>query len=154
MCIRDSINAILDLSKIEVGKFSLVEEAVNITDVASNVVSMLLERAHAKNLDLLIDNSPQPGSYRLVGDPTRLQQALLNLVANAIKFTDAGGVTIRVRIEEDNATNAMVRFEVQDTGIGITPDKMSRLFTAFEQADNSITRDYGGTGLGLSLIHI
>ena len=145
------INAILDLSKIEVGKFSLVEEAVNITDVASNVVSMLLERAHAKNLDLLIDNSPQPGSYRLVGDPTRLQQALLNLVANAIKFTDAGGVTIRVRIEEDNATNAMVRFEVQDTGIGITPDKMSRLFTAFEQADNSITRDYGGTGLGLAI---
>jgi two-component system sensor histidine kinase/response regulator len=87
----------------------------------------------------------------LVGDPTRLQQALLNYATNAIKFTEQGTVTIRALVLADAADSALLRFEVADTGIGIPPEALSRLFSAFEQADNSTTRKYGGTGLGLAI---
>ncbi|MDD5296204.1 MAG: bacteriohemerythrin [Rhodocyclaceae bacterium] len=143
------INSILDLSKIEAGKLTLEDTAVNVGSLAANVVSMLFERAQAKNLKLAIETQAIPHDLR--GDPTRLQQAMLNYATNAIKFTESGRVTLRTLAEEDCDDSVLVRFEVEDTGIGVTPEVAERLFSAFEQADNSITRQYGGTGLGLSI---
>ncbi len=143
------INSILDLSKIEAGKLTLEETSVHVGSLAANVVSMLFERAQAKNLKLVADAEPLPP--HLLGDPTRLQQALLNYATNAIKFTDAGEVTLSTRVVEESPTDILLRFQVQDTGIGMTPEVARRVFSAFEQADNSITRQYGGTGLGLSI---
>jgi CheY-like chemotaxis protein len=141
------INNILDLSKIEAGKFILEEAPVSIDTLLANVGSILSEGARAKGLRLLTQTDPLPGN--LLGDPTRLQQALLNFATNALKFTERGSITLRTVVQEDSAAQVLVRFEVQDTGIGIAPEAMSRLFSAFEQADNSMTRKYGGTGLGL-----
>ncbi|MDD5298149.1 MAG: PAS domain S-box protein [Rhodocyclaceae bacterium] len=143
------INAVLDLSKIEASKFSLEESDVCVGAITANVASMLFDRAQAKHLKLVIE--PQPLPHHLLGDPTRLQQALLNFAANAIKFTEAGTVALRARVVEEGAGAVLVRFEVQDTGIGIAPEQVAKLFSAFEQADNSITRKYGGTGLGLAI---
>jgi PAS domain S-box-containing protein len=143
------INAILDLSKIEAGKFLLEQKPVMVDALVGNVISMLQARAQAKGLQLRVDLPPVPGP--LIGDPTRLQQALLNYVGNAVKFTEAGSVTVRAQVLESSAEGALLRFEVQDTGIGIDPAAAGKLFGAFEQADNSITRKYGGTGLGLAI---
>jgi PAS domain S-box-containing protein len=143
------INAILDLSKIEAGKFSLEETDVSLGSITANVVSMLFERAQAKKLRLVNESPSLP--YHLLGDPTRLQQALLNYAANAIKFTETGSISLRTRVEEESGGRVLVRFAVQDTGIGIAPEQLGKLFTAFEQADNSITRKYGGNGLGLAI---
>lgn len=145
----ETINAILDLSKIEAGKFTLEETDVNVGAITANVVSMLFERAQAKNLELVVCN--EPIALHLQGDATRLQQALLNYATNAIKFTESGRITLRTRVEAEMADSVRVRFEVEDTGIGIAPENLSRLFSSFEQADNSITRKYGGTGLGLAI---
>jgi len=145
----DIINAILDLSKIEAGKLALEHAEVRIDSLMANVVSMLQERALAKGLKLVIDSAPIPLVF--IGDPTRLQQALLNYVSNAIKFTETGSVTLRVTIAEETPERALLCFEVGDTGIGIATDAIPRLFSAFEQADNSTTRKYGGTGLGLAI---
>ena len=143
------INDILDLSKIEAGKFLLEEAPVVVSSLMANVSSILAERAKTKGLHLLIETEHLP--HNLIGDPTRLQQAVLNYAANAVKFTDHGSVTLRALKQEESAEAVVVRFEVTDTGIGITPETLSRLFTAFEQADNSMTRKYGGTGLGLAI---
>ena len=143
------INAILDLSKIEAGKFALEEEDVSVSSIVANVASILHDRAHAKSLKLIVETESLP--HHLRGDQTRLQQALLNYATNAIKFTPSGSVTLSVKLEEDCEDNVLVRFEVQDTGVGIAPEVIPRLFSAFEQADNSITRQYGGTGLGLAV---
>ena len=143
------INDILDLSKIEAGKFTLEEAPLNVSSLMANVNSMLSDRAKAKSLQLLIEAEHLPRN--LLGDPTRLQQALLNYATNAVKFTDKGVVTLRALKQEETAGDVVVRFEVSDTGIGITDEAMSRLFSAFEQADNSMNRKYGGTGLGLAI---
>ena len=143
------INDVLDISKIEAGKFSLEEERVVVSSLLVNVSSILAERAQAKGVHLLMEAEHLP--HNLLGDPTRLQQALLNYATNAVKFTEQGTVKLRVLKQEESADSVTVRFEVQDTGIGITPAAMSRLFSAFEQADNSMTRKYGGTGLGLAI---
>ena len=143
------LNNILDLSKIEAGKFTLEEAPIIVRSLLTNVSSILAERAKAKGLHLLIETGHLP--HNLLGDPTRLQQALLNYATNALKFTETGTVTLRALMQEEAADEVMLRFEVQDTGIGITPEAMSRLFSAFEQADNSMTRKYGGTGLGLAI---
>jgi len=143
------INAILDLSKIESDRFALEESELSVSGVLSNVAEMLHERARSKHLQLLTE--PPLDAPRLVGDATRLQQALLNYATNAIKFTDSGTVILRAGVQADQGERVLVRFEVQDTGIGIEPEVMGRLFTAFEQADNSTTRKYGGTGLGLAI---
>jgi PAS domain S-box-containing protein len=143
------INDVLDLSKIEAGKLTLEEAPLVASSLLTNVELILAERAKAKGIDLRIETEHLP--YNLVGDPTRLQQALLNYATNAIKFTEAGTVTLRALMQEETAEEVVVRFEVTDTGIGITPETMSRLFSAFEQADNSMTRKYGGTGLGLAI---
>ncbi len=143
------INAVLDLSKIEAGKFVLEERAVDVAGVVAAAASMMSLAAQAKKLSLVIESHPIERD--LVGDPTRLQQALLNYVSNAIRFTDAGTVTIRATLEQKTREDVVVRFEVVDTGVGVAPEKLGRLFTAFEQADNSPTRRYGGTGLGLAI---
>ncbi|MEN3373595.1 PAS domain S-box protein [Dechloromonas sp. ZS-1] len=143
------INDVLDISKIEAGKFSLNEAPVVVSSLMANVSSILSDRVKAKGLHLLIETGHLP--HNLVGDPTRLQQALLNYATNAVKFTETGTVTLRALKQEEIDDSVIVRFEVVDTGIGIPPETMSRLFTAFEQADNSMTRKYGGTGLGLAI---
>jgi PAS domain S-box-containing protein len=143
------INMVLDLSKIEAGKLVLESTTFRPGSIFENVCSMLHEKAAAKHLTLsseLIDIPEQ-----LLGDPTRLQQALLNYVANAIKFTEHGSVRLRARLLEQDSEQVLIRFEVEDTGIGIPPEARNRLFAAFEQADTSTTRRYGGTGLGLAI---
>jgi PAS domain S-box-containing protein len=143
------INAVLELSRIEAGKFALDQHEVHIDALVNNVISLIQEGASAKHLELRREVAPLP--FPLLGDATRLQQALLNYAGNAVKFTDSGQVSLGVRCLEDDADSALIRFEVADTGIGIDPEVMPRLFAAFEQADNSLTRKYGGTGLGLAI---
>ena len=143
------INDILDLSKIESGKLSLEEIEFSVPEVMSRINSLLFQQASAKGLQLLTDSQYLP--HNLIGDPTRLSQALINYANNAIKFTAEGSVTLRSRLLAETETSKLIRFEVIDTGMGITPEQISRLFQAFEQADNSITREYGGTGLGLAI---
>ena len=147
------INNILDLSKIEAGKFVIEEARVNPGDIVRTAGTILLERAQAKGLQLIIDDDVFPVNHpaNLYGDATRLQQALLNYATNAIKFTEHGSVVLRVRVLETTDASLLVRFEVEDTGIGIDAEALPRLFDAFEQADNSTTRKYGGTGLGLAI---
>jgi len=143
------INDILDISKIEAGKFVIEETPVSISSLMTNVISMLFERATAKGIQLLIEPNYLPSN--LYGDPTRIQQALFNYATNAIKFTENGSVTLRTLKLEESPESVLIRFEVRDTGIGISSETLSRLFSTFEQADNSITRKYGGTGLGLAI---
>ncbi len=143
------ITNILDLSKIEAGKFIIDEAPVAIDAILNHVSSIMAERVHAKGLGWLVECGVFPPL--LLGDPTRLQQAVLNFATNAVKFSDAGSVTLRARVQEERAESITVRFEVQDSGIGISPDILPRLFRVFEQADSSITRHYGGSGLGLAI---
>lgn len=143
------INAILDLSKFEAGNFKLAQSPVRVAALLESVATMLRDKAQAKQLALLTQVAEVPP--HLQGDATRLRQALLNFADNAIKFTDQGQIVLRVAVLEESADSVLLRFEVQDSGIGIPEDAMPRLFTAFEQADNSMTRRYGGTGLGLAI---
>jgi PAS domain S-box-containing protein len=145
----DVINDILDISKIEAGKIQLEEAALDPAAIAERVVAMLAERAREKGLTLAVTERPPAGL--LLGDPTRLQQALLNYAANAVKFTERGAIALRVRLQDEGSDGVLLRFEVQDSGIGIDPAARQRLFSIFEQADNSTTRKYGGTGLGLAI---
>ncbi len=144
------INAVLDLSKIESGKLTLEDVQISVPAIAGNVVSLLFERAAARQVRLLVEAQPLPHALR--GDAVRLQQALLNYAGNAVKFSQGGTVVLRVVLQEDGASSVLVRFEVQDTGIGIAAETLPRLFNAFEQADNSTTRTHGGTGLGLAIV--
>lgn len=143
------INTVLDLSKIEAGKFMIDEAPIDVAALGRNVASILSDAARAKNLQLVVDIEPIPPG--LLGDSTRLQQAFLNYGANAIKFTNAGKVELRIRVDAETDNDARLRFEVADTGIGIDSEILPRLFSVFEQADSSITRKYGGTGLGLAI---
>lgn len=145
----DVINQILDLSKIESGKLDVEEAPVAVGAAVAEVASMVFERAKAKGLRLLVKTEPLP--HDLLGDQARLTQCLLNLATNAVKFTEGGTVTLLTRCDDEIDDGVLIRFEVEDTGIGLTTDQLDRLFTAFEQADNSITRRYGGTGLGLTI---
>ncbi|NNF10535.1 MAG: PAS domain S-box protein [Acidimicrobiia bacterium] len=142
------INDILDLSKIEAGQLELEEIAFSMTDVVQDTIRTLAVKAAEKGLELTqdIDETVPDG---VVGDPGRLRQVLFNLVGNAIKFTHVGSVTVAVTVTDE--TEPMLRFEVTDTGIGISPEKLETIFQAFSQADGSMTRRYGGTGLGLSI---
>ena len=143
------INDILDISKIEAGKLVLEETPVHIEAIVGNVRSMIFDQTQAKGLTLAVDIQPLPQQLR--GDPTRIQQALLNYATNAVKFTETGTITLRVRCEESGPDSALLHFAVQDSGIGIDPSVRARLFSTFEQADNSTTRKFGGTGLGLAI---
>jgi len=141
------IDNILDLSKIESGKLTLEHSDFRLSDICEQVKSLLRIQVEEKNLTLSVDYDDVPHTLR--GDPTRLRQVLLNYAGNAVKFTEQGSVFIRARITEEYSDEALVRFEVQDTGIGIEPHKLTGLFEAYEQADSSTTRKYGGSGLGL-----
>ncbi|MBN8476598.1 response regulator [Sulfuritalea sp.] len=143
------INDILDLSKIEAGKFALEETPLNLSGLLGNLASILAEPIKAKGLRLQFKAVPFPPN--LVGDATRLQQAMLNYVTNAVKFTERGDVILHLGLVEETADSVLLRFAVEDSGVGIAPEALSRLFCAFEQADNSTTRKYGGTGLGLAI---
>ena len=143
------INDILDISKIEAGKFEMEAIPLDIPGLLRKVGSLLANRARAKGVRLMIETGSFPEG--LLGDPTRIQQALLNYANNALKFTEKGSVTLRADILQDDADFATILFEVIDTGIGINAETLPRLFGAFEQADNSTTRKYGGTGLGLAI---
>ena len=143
------INDILDLSKIEAGRMTLDDAEFSLDLLLSRAFEMVKERAHEKGLELVLDTDHVPN--RLRGDATRLSQALINLLTNAVKFTDHGWVRVRGVLLADERKRVQVRFEVQDTGAGIAPERQAQLFTAFEQADSSSTRRHGGTGLGLAL---
>lgn len=143
------INDILDLSKIESGRLVVEHIDFTLADVMDHVHSLIADAARAKGLRVLVDTDDVPVWLR--GDATRLRQALLNYAGNAIKFTEKGSITLRVRLLESNGDKLLLRFEVVDTGIGIARDELPRLFRAFEQIDASTTRRYGGTGLGLTI---
>ena len=143
------INTILELAKIEAGKLTLEKTSVQVESLIGNVISMLHDRARDKNLTLTSEIQAMPA--HLMGDPTRIQQALLNYAVNAIKFTEQGGIILRTVVVEESPDEVLIRFEVSDTGIGVEPATLPRLFSPFEQADNSTTRKYGGTGLGLTI---
>ena len=144
------IDSILDLSKMEAGKLQLEVVDFNPTDVLQEVLKMVSARARSKGITLSTDVADEARAG-LRGDPARLRQVLLNLVANAIKFTERGEVAVRVSVTEAWQHGIRLLFEVQDTGIGLAPDALARLFQPFVQADGSITRKYGGTGLGLAI---
>lgn len=144
------INDILDISKIEAGKLHLEYASFDMSKVFDTVCSMVAERVGAKGIELVRKVGPElDGVFQ--GDQLRLGQILLNFVGNAVKFTDHGTIVIRAFVVEDRADQVLARFEVQDTGVGIPAEAISRLFSAFEQADSSTTRKYGGTGLGLAI---
>jgi two-component system, sensor histidine kinase and response regulator len=143
------INDILDISKIEAGKVVLERRDFYMEVMLDHISSMIGERLRDKGLALVIETEPGLGAVN--GDETRLGQALLNYLGNAVKFTERGTVTLRTRIAEETHEEILLRFEVEDTGIGIAPEHLPRLFQAFEQADKSTTRQYGGTGLGLAI---
>jgi len=143
------INDVLDLSKIEAGKLTLEEADFSLDTLLSAACDMVGERAQNKGLELVVDTDHLP--QRLRGDPTRLSQMILNLLSNAVKFTESGWVRLKGDLLDDREGRMQVRFEVQDTGPGISTERQAQLFSAFEQGDNTTTRRFGGTGLGLSL---
>jgi signal transduction histidine kinase/DNA-binding response OmpR family regulator/HAMP domain-containing protein len=144
------INDILDFSKIEAGKLTIEEADFPFEDVLRNLSTVIGQKAAEKDLELLIAADPAIPPH-LVGDPLRLGQILINLVNNAVKFTDRGEVVVSAGVEETGGGRAKLKFSVRDTGIGMTPEQTARLFEAFQQADTSTTRRFGGTGLGLSI---
>jgi PAS domain S-box-containing protein len=140
------INDILDLSKIEAGKLDLDVTDLDVRQVAEEVAVLLAEQARAKDLAIICAVEPNlPSALR--GDPDRLRQILLNLVSNGVKFTASGEVVVRARALEETHDSVLVRFEVQDTGIGIAPEAQHLLFRPFQQVDGSTRRNFGGTGL-------
>jgi CheY-like chemotaxis protein len=143
------INDVLDLSKIESGRVQLETTNFHLSAVLDAVASIIAQSAADKGLTVTTDANAVPLWLR--GDSTRLRQALLNFAGNAVKFTDSGSIALRAKLLEDRGDELLVRFSVDDTGIGIPSENLPRLFQAFEQADASITRKFGGTGLGLAI---
>jgi two-component system CheB/CheR fusion protein len=141
------INDILDFSKIESGRLELESADFPLSSLLDQVLALVAEPARSKGLIVRTELADAPAWAR--GDPTRLRQALLNYASNAVKFTQSGSVVLQASLLEEDAAGCLVRFEVRDTGIGIAPEHLAKLFEAFEQADPSTTRKYGGTGLGL-----
>ncbi len=144
------VNEILDFSKIEAGRVEIANEAFDLFPVVAAVESIMRPQALAKDLRLSISVSPDV-SPDLFGDGEHLQEILVNLVANAVKFTEQGSVTVAVSAAGGSATQQILRFEVSDSGIGIAPEHLDSIFESYTQADNSVTRRFGGTGLGLAI---
>lgn len=142
------INDILDFSKAEAGGMSLEETEFHLPEVLRNVADLVSQSAQDKGLELILDLDPTLPEY-FIGDPLRLGQAVLNYASNAVKFTERGQIVLRVRAVSEDGETALLRIDVQDTGIGLSPDQQARLFRSFSQADGSTTRLHGGTGLGL-----
>lgn len=144
------INDVLDISKIEEGKVSITPEDMDLHALVRNTASIVAQQITSKGLDFRVFVSPEV-PFLLKGDTTRLRQILANLLSNAIKFTAKGAIALRVLKEDEDERRATVRFEVSDTGIGLTNDEQAKIFERFTQADGSITRKYGGTGLGTAI---
>ena len=144
------INDILDLSKVEASQLELERTGFSLSDVLEKVREMVAVRAKEKGLDLVCEVAPNVPND-LVGDPTRLRQVLLNLLGNAIKFTESGEVALRVTPDADSSLPGVLQFTISDTGIGIPGEKLGAVFERFTQADSSTTRRYGGSGLGLTI---
>ena len=145
------INDVLDFSKIEAGRLELETVPFSLTDCVRDTLKTLTVRAHQKNLELVCDLPPQVPD-QLLGDPGRLRQVLVNLLGNAIKFTEEGEIVIRASLKESSGQDRVIHFEVADSGIGISPEQQQIVFKAFTQADGSTTRKYEGTGLGLAIV--
>jgi len=144
------INDILDFSKIEAGKLELERIAFSLEDVLNNLADIVCHKAEQKGIEIVFSVAREV-PRQLIGDPLRLGQIFINLVNNAIKFTEKGEIVVKVVSDAIGADTGRLMFSVHDTGIGMTPDQVSNLFQSFSQADNSITRKYGGTGLGLAI---
>jgi signal transduction histidine kinase len=144
------LSDILDFSKVEAGKVELVEHEFALAQSLAETLQVMRFRAQQKGIELRWRISPGVPD-RVVGDATRLRQVLVNLVGNAIKFTEQGEVLVQVETQEQNQARVVLHFRVKDSGIGIPKDKQSMIFDAFTQADSSTTRKYGGTGLGLAI---
>jgi two-component system sensor histidine kinase/response regulator len=144
------INDILDFSKVEAGKLEIEQEEFDLDKVLEQVGGLLTDKAGAKGLELVFD-VPGDVPRRLLGDSLRIGQILINYANNAVKYTQRGEVAIAVRVQEHAGCDAIIKFSVSDTGIGLTEDQKGRLFQSFSQADSSTTRKYGGTGLGLAI---
>ncbi len=145
------LNDILDLSKIDAERMTLEHTAFSVDTLTQDLASLLAPRAESAQLHFVLNIDPRLKRMRLLGDPLRLQQVLLNLAGNAIKFTERGEVRVVARIAENAGDAVLLELSVWDTGIGIAPEAMDRIFNPFEQADGSTTRKYGGTGLGLPI---
>lgn len=145
------LNDILDFSKIEAGKLKLERVTFDLYQTIEDALDLLAERAHAKTLELVFhpDSAVSPS---VVADPVRLRQIILNLVGNAIKFTERGEIVLRLAQIEAGEETSLLRFEIRDTGVGISPEKQAEIFESFSQADDSTARHFGGTGLGLAIV--
>ncbi len=144
------IEDILDISKIEAGKVTLETTDFDLHGLVHSIATMLALQAHTKGLAFTVHIAPET-PFLLRGDPVHIRQVLINLVGNAIKFTEKGGIEIRIKLISEDSNSASIRFEVTDTGIGIAPEAQARIFESFTQADDSTTRRYGGTGLGTTI---
>ena len=144
------INDILDFSKIEAGKLNLEQVEFSFQQLLDNVTTLIADKAADKGLELIIHIDPRIPE-RLVGDPLRLDQMLVNYANNAVKFTSSGEIAIQAQLQADTDQDVLLRFTVRDTGIGLTPAQVAKLFESFQQADSTTTRQYGGTGLGLAI---
>ncbi len=144
------LNDILDISKIEAGKLEMDQTPFDLEEVMSNLATIVSNKSHEKNIEFLQETALNVPSS-LIGDPLRLSQVLINLAGNAVKFTDQGEVIVRVEFEGEAEGVVALRFTIEDTGIGMSEKEISRLFQPFTQADSSITRKFGGTGLGLTI---
>ncbi|KJU86590.1 multi-sensor hybrid histidine kinase [Candidatus Magnetobacterium bavaricum] len=144
------INDILDFSKIEAGKLDIETIDFELSRVLDNLATLVSEKSSAKGLELIFDVEPNLPD-NLVGDPLRLGQILINYANNAVKFTKEGEIVVRILVVEEDEKSLLLRFEVKDTGIGLTPEQQQKLFQSFQQADTTTTRKYGGTGLGLAI---
>jgi len=144
------INDILDISKIESGKIELENIPFNLTDIFAHCQSVIMPKSVEKGILLYCYAEPSVGK-KLMGDPIRLRQVIMNLLSNAVKFTNTGTVKLLASLSRIDETHAKINFEIKDSGIGMTPEQIQRVFEPFKQADESITRKFGGTGLGLTI---
>lgn len=145
------LNDVLDFSKIEAGKVALEAVPFDLEVVVQNALFMVQQRAEGKNIELILDFQPTRNLHHLLGDPLRLGQVLINLLSNAVKFTETGHVRLIVGERSSDKLTSTIVCRVEDTGIGMTPEQIGRLFQEFSQADGSTTRRYGGSGLGLAI---
>ncbi|MEN6320889.1 MAG: PAS domain S-box protein [Syntrophaceae bacterium] len=144
------INDILDISKIEAGKLEIESVDFHLHDIMNNIAGMFSAKAIEKGIGIMVSVAEEV-PCELVGDPLRLEQVLVNLIDNAVKFTESGTITVKAELVDKDATRCRLRFSVMDPGIGMSGEEISRLFVIFSQADSSITRKFGGTGLGLAI---
>ncbi|MDR1668755.1 MAG: transporter substrate-binding domain-containing protein [Oscillospiraceae bacterium] len=145
------LNAVLDMSKIESGKFELVHKPFRMADAYREILAIIEQRCREKDVRFL-HNFEEVRDMTLIGDKMRVNQVLVNLLGNAVKFTESGGeVRFNVRVKAEDETSALIRYEISDSGIGMSEEQLGRVFTPFEQSDSSIALKYGGTGLGLAI---